>query len=298
MTGLYNLKQGVAALSDLEDGRQAGLFPVGVNNVWYVDSTNGSDSYSGESWDDAFATVDAAITANNATIDWSTTPDRYNAIFIAPGVYAENLTHFPYYCYVIGCGVRGTDTQTEIHPTTGSCFAGTMLGTIFINIRFEVNTAVPCLDVGICNNSQIIGCTFTNGAAVAATAVDTDNCTHLWVDDCDVESGQLTGMAYGFYFRGGSNKFAHNVRIRNTRIFASTAGVWIQDTCTATQCLIGPDVFIAGATKGIDDNNGGSYVFGNFITGTDAIEHANSSTQCVGNSVINDGTGAKEASGT
>lgn len=280
---------------------QMGGIPVGpellmtVDKVWFVDGVSGSDDNDGLSWDKAVKTIAKAITKNNATINWSYTPKRYNAIFIKPGVYAENITSLPYYCHVIGGGIRGTDTAVEIHPTTGACMAGTGLGLHLKNIWFEVNEAVPCLDFGICNNSLIEDCTFANGAAVAATGIDTENCTHLEVRNCSFESGQTTILAYGFYFRGGANKYAHNVRIHDNVIFASTAGIYIQDTCTASQFaayrnMIGP----GDCAKGVDDNNGGSYLFGNLITGVDAIEHANSTTQCIGNSVSNNGTGAKE----
>jgi len=277
-------------------GTPVGMDFPGAENFYYVDN-NGSDNNDGSSWDSAKATIQAAITLSNATIDWSTTPDRYNVIYIAPGVYAENLTP-AYYCHLVGTGIRGTDTMAEIHPATGSCITGTFLGTHLYNLWLEVNTAVPCLDIGICNNSLIEFCTFTNGAAVAATAVDTDNCTHLTMRYCSVESGQSTGMAYGLYHRGGDEKYAHNCRIHDNVIHCTTAGIWIQDTCTASQYTAWNNL-IARPTKGIDDNNGTSYLYNNYITATsDAIEHANSATQCIGNHVINNATGAVEASGT
>ncbi len=265
--------------------------------VYFVDGDNGADTNLGDSWEQAYETIDKAREVNNATIDWSATPKRYNVIFIAPGVYPEELS-FPYYCHVIGTGIRGTDTATEIHPVTGSCFAGTMLGTHLLNLRLEVNDAVPCLDVGICNNSKIEHCTFTNGAAVAATAIDTENCSHLTVCHCSVESGMGTGMGYGFYFRGGADKYAHNVRIHDNVIFCDVAGIWIQNTCTPSQFAAYRNL-IARPVKGIDDNSGMSYLFDNYISASsDAIEHANSASQCVGNHVINNVTGAVEASGT
>lgn len=295
----FRMIKGVSSFLDLKDGVMAGSLPPGVDEdgIYYVDANNGDDENDGKSWDTAVATIDTAVDLWNALIDWSATPMRYGCIFVAPGVYAE-APSIPYYCYMIGCGWRGTDTAAEIHPTTGSCFTGTMLGTVFVNLRFEVNTAVDCLNIGICNNSGIIGCTFTNGAAVAANGLNTENCTHLWFEGNSVESGQTTGMAYGIYFGGGSNKFAHNVRIKNNDIFASTAGIFIQDTCTASQAIIGPGNSIWGAAKGIDDNNGTSRCYGNYISATDAIEHANSSTHCVGNHVSNNGTGAMETSGS
>lgn len=273
---------------------------LGVENWYYVDVLNGSDSNNGSSWSQAFATIAQAITTSNATINWSYAIGnrKYNAILVAPGVYPENLTSSPYYCHLVGMGIRGTDTATEIHPTTGSCLADTLLGCHIANIRFEVNTAVPCLDIGICNSTTIEYSTFTNGAAVGATAIDTENSTHLTVRYCSVESGQGTGMAYGFYHRGGANKFVHNARIHDNVIHCTTAGIFIQNTCTASN-YVAWNNFIARPTKGIDDNSGQGYFYNNYITASsDAIEHANSATQCIGNHVINNATGAVEASST
>ena len=299
----YNLKSGAAYLGDLVDGYQAGTIPPGVDPdyIYYVNNNGlsgvlGSDSYSGKSWEDPFLTIGAARTAANARINWSYTPLLYACIFVAPGVYPE-LVSFPYYCYIIGTGVQGTDTAAEIHPTTGSCMSGTMLGTILYNLWFETNEAVDCLNVGVCNNSEVAGCTFANGAAVAATALSTDNCTHLHFHHNSVETGQTTGMNYGLYFQGGADKYAHNVRIYDNVFFCTTSAIWIQNTCTASQALAVHN-FMGGGTKPIDDNQGGLYCFENYISGTDAIEHAGGATFTVGNHVANAGTGAMEVSGS
>jgi hypothetical protein len=287
----YILRKGISFLSDLADGGAAhAIGPYGgFKKVYYVDTDYGSDGNDGSSWEKALKTYLRARTLSNATVDWAHNAYRYNAIVLSPGVYTVTSEAFPYYCWVIGTGVRGTDTSTEFHPATAACFAGTMLGTVLYNLRLEVDQAVDCLNVGTCNNSAVIGCTFTNGAAVAATAMSTDNCTHLEFAYNDVESGQTTGMAYGLYFQGGSNKYAHNVKIHHNNIFCDTAGIWIQDTCTASQAKIYEN-FIAKPAKGIDDNNGNSYCWNNRICATDGIEHANTATQCVGNQVNEAGT--------
>jgi len=297
----YNLKNMVAGLGNLYDGYLAGTFPPGINDnsIWYVDS-NLSASKDGLSWDTAFITVQEAITANNALVDWSATPMLYGVIYVAPGVYDENLTP-AYYCHIIGTGIRGTDTSAEIHPTTGSCLTGTLLGARLINLRFEVNEAVDCLNIGICNNSEIAHCVFTNGAAVAATALSTDNCTHLHFHHNYVESGQTTGMKHGLYFQGGANKYAHNIHVHDNSIVTTDTGVYIAGGCTASEARIGPFNMIrcsGGSSKGVDDNHGGSIVYGNWIRAIDAIEHAGGASFTIGNSVVNNATGAKETSGS
>lgn len=275
-------------------------FPLPLGTVYYVSANDGSDSlYDGLSPDEPKATIQAAITLSNATIDWSATPKKYNFIIVEPGVYAENLTP-PYYCAIIGAGVRGTDTAAEIHPTTGSAITGTFLGTVLYNLRLEGDVAsTPILNLGVCNNSLIQSCEFSAGANVAGiAAIDTDNCTHLVVRDCDFTSGQLTNLGYAGYHRGGANKFAHNVRWLNNRIWAATAGIWIQNTCTATQALAMGNMIVMDASgKGIDDNNGGMRCVGNFImTGAsgDAIEHAGGAAFTTFNQVNVNGTAAQE----
>lgn len=295
----YNLKNGIAGLGNLYDGFTAGTYPVAVDedHIWYVDSNTSASAQDGKSWDTAYDTIQEAITANNATIDWTATPMRYGAIYVAPGVYAENLTPC-YYCYIIGGGVRGTDTSAEIHPTSGSCLTGTLLGTVLYNLRFETDEATDCLNIGICNNSEIAGCVFTNGAAVAATALSTDNCTHLHFHHNWVESGQTTGMKHGLYFQGGANKYAHNIHVHDNSIITTDTGVYIAAGCTASEARIGDGNMIrcsGGSSKGVDDNQGGSVVYGNWISAVDAIEHAGGASFTIGNSVVNNATGAKEA---
>lgn len=268
---------------------------MGVNHVFFVDGNLGSDGNDGDSWDAPFATIATAIAASNDTIDWSAYQARFNAILVAPGVYAESLTDSPYMCKVIGLGVRGTDTETEWHPTTGSCLADTLLGTCFYNIHFEVNEAVDCINGGIVNSSEIAYCTFASGAAVTANGITTENSTHLHVHHCSFESGWQT-LGYGIYFGGGSNKYAHNVRIHDNVIFAATAGIYIHDNCTASQAVIGPNNVIARPTTGIYDGNGTSLIVGNYISAsTDAISHANTLSMCIGNYVINNVTAAFES---
>lgn len=281
-----------------QDVLTASFYPGGFERTFYVHPSG--NNRGGDRWENAYTTIQAAITASNRTINWSSTPKRYNLILVAPGVYAENLTP-AYYCVIRGTGVRGTDTATEIHPATGSAITGTFLGLVLENLRIESNTAsTPTLDIGICNNSRIVGCEFALGADVdGVAAIDTDNCTHLVVIDCDFTSGQGTHtFDYAFYHRGGSNKYAHNVRYIRNRMFTETAGVYIANTCTASQALI-QENFIhgTGTSKGIYDLNGASFAVGNeiIIDGAgDAISHAGGAGHTLFNKTLVNGSYALE----
>jgi len=288
----------LAELIDDINALDALLMPA--KTTYFVDPQKGDDTaHDGKSWDAPKATIQAAITASNAEIDWSATPKRFNRIYVAPGVYAENLTP-PYYCQIVGTGIRGTDTETEIHPTSGSCFTGTFLGTHLFNLRMEVMAQDDeILDLGICNNSRIKSCVFALGANVSGVVgIDTENCTHLWVEDCDFESGQLQDMAYAIYHRGGADKFAHNCRYLRNRMWVQTCGIWIQDTCTASQSLAQKNfIKVAGTGKGIDDNNGNLYCVENDIVvvgAGDAIEHAGGAGFTLRNHTLVNGSYALE----
>jgi len=232
-----------------------------IGKQYYVSANDGVDAGSRDYTNPNYpaATIQAAITRSNATIDWGATPKKYNVIWVEPGVYAENLTP-AYYCWIVGLGIRGTDTAAEIHPATGSVFTGTFLGTILASLRMEVDEASkPILDLGICNNSRIVGSEFAIGAAVASVAaIDTENCTHLVVEDCDFTSGMTNNMAYCAYHRGGADKFAHNVRYLNNRMFAATCGIYVASNCTASQMIAQKNTIIVdGAGIGIDGYGGG-----------------------------------------
>jgi len=62
MSRPYILRKGVSQLEDLSDGL-TGTFGIGDGEVFYVDPSSGSTSNSGESPDDAFATLQAGIDA-------------------------------------------------------------------------------------------------------------------------------------------------------------------------------------------------------------------------------------------
>lgn len=280
--------------------KAAAIYPE-MGTVYYVDNVNGNDAFDGLQFDNAKATIQSAITASNATINWSYTPKQYNYIYVKPGVYAENLTP-AYYCIIQGLGIRGTDTAAEIHPTTGSCFTGTFLGTVLRNLRMESNVQdTPILNLGVCNNSLIEDCEFALGANVTGVAaIDTDNCTHLVVKNCDFTSGQLQAMAYAAYHRGGSNKFAHNVRYLDNRIWALTAGIWVQSTCTSSGMLVEGNTILMEGGIGIDindTNTHGCAVIGNKIggvSGVDAIDHSGGAHLVIDNEVNIAGTTARE----
>lgn len=271
---------------------------TGIN--YYVDQNHGnaSDSNLGTDPQAPFLTIQAAITASNATIDWGVTPKVYNTIWVSPGVYAENLTP-AYYCAIIGLGQLGTDTAAEIHPAAGSALAGTGLGLILRNLRFESETAVPVLDFGILNNSAVLGCEIVRGIAGLATmALQADNTTHLQFINNRIISG-VANFPTGLQFLGGAGQFLHASLILGNWILAATTGIDIAAGCTASGSVIQQNLVAGRPVTGILDANGGTYCIDNWVTASvDAINHVNLATNCIANHCIDAAVGTVEAANT
>jgi len=239
-------------LNDHLYGMLAGITLDANSKIYYVDKWNGSDNYAGDSWKHAFATVAAAIEANNDAIDWSAYPKSINTILISPGLYAEALTTPPFDCRMIGLGMPGTDQCTEIHPAAGTPLAGTALGLYLKNIRFEAVGAVPILDFGIVGSSIIEDCELMNGDYTNTHGISTETASHMTVRRCILGSGS-TKMTHGIYAAGGADKYFHHCTVEDCQIYAGI-GIFIQDTCTGTHSVIQRNL-IDCTTLGIDDDS-------------------------------------------
>lgn len=279
----------------------AGIRLASRSRVYYVDKTNprANDSNDGTNPWRPKLTIQSAITAHNALINWGDAFGGllpFSTIYVGPGVYAENLTP-AYFCRIIGLGQMGTDTGTEVHPATGSALAGTGLGLHLYNIWFESETAVPVIDFGICNNTIIENCNIVRGIAGLATfGLQTDNATHLQVLNCLFGSG-VANFPTAMQFLGGADRYLHQSFIHNNRIFAVTTGIDIPANCTATGTVIQQNVIAGPPATGIQDLNGNTICVDNWITATDAINHA-TAANCIANHVIDAGVGAVELTGT
>lgn len=256
--------RGLHVFDRIQAGFIEGLPQTILGTQYFVSANDGNDNNAGTSPDKPVLTIARARTLSNATIDWGATPKKFNFIWVEPGLYDEYFEGGFYYAWVVGLGVRGTDTMAEIHPSAdGGVFRSnaTFLGTNFLNMRFE-NDIVnqPIFDLGILNNSIIRQCGFALGANVAGVkAIDTENCTHLTLEDNDFESGQLQKLDAAVYHRGGADKFAHNCRYRRNNIFAKTVGLYVATNCVASQSIAEENnIYVDGTGKGIDGKGGGA----------------------------------------
>jgi len=276
--------------------------PQGI--VYYVDGSHpdASDDNDGTDPNEPFETIQAAIDANNATIDWAATPPYVgmNWIIISPGEYVENLTP-PYYARMIGRGLatgNTTDICVDVHPAAGSPLAGTGLGLHLYNIRFTCDTAVPVLDFGVMNSCIIERCAITDGnPGLATNGIETTDANSSWIVEC-LFKGNTNPLTNGIVSTG--DFFA--CRVIGCEICAVTTGI---DLSGAALCgnAVAAHNMIWGAGEvllgtGIDDSVVGNLLcVNNYITATDAINHADAD-MTIANHVINAGTGAVELTGT
>jgi hypothetical protein len=300
-------KHGLLAMSCLAG---LGETPNPDGHVYFVDkrSANAADANDGEhgqSWDMPYNTIAYAITRSNATIDWSANPWLVqNYILIGPGEYAEALTALPYSCVVIGTGILGTDTATEIHPAAaaGAAMAGTMLGLRLKNLRIEAESAgasAAIIDLGICNNSIIEDCEIFKG--IVGTNIDygirTENCTNLQVRRCLFGHGATSPITDWMKIGGGANKYFHQCRVEKNHFNTfSNSAVNIADNCTASGSIIADnDIIAPAATYGIYEGSKVCTISNNRIIAVDAIKVRDDSVSyLVANSVVNNGIAAME----
>ncbi len=246
--------------------------------TYFVDGLNGSDNNPGEKWTEPKATIASAVTAMNARISWSQTPwAESDVLVIAPGVYAENLTVFPYGCTVIGLGdafdLNGQRGVT-IKPSSGSPFDATsVINTRIENICFESPDTSVVFQADNFNRNVVVNCLFSGLAGASPTTTRgleiVKDMTGNWIRNCvfqvvrngiyintdNANSKQASGNIIDYCYVRGCDQ---------TGIYfdANTVPSYTQ----INHCVIGD-----GATTlalGLDDNTGQVNVSNTMFTAT------------------------------
>ncbi len=177
--GVMPAFQGGVGSGPLSMGFDGKMIRTGVGREFFVSNNFGSDSNDGSSWDKAFLTLAAAITANNADI----AADKYgwdsrNRIYLTSGPTTETLVAFPNKCDVIGVGSYDANDMPGITGNHAPVNAGNY-GSRFFNIFFHgAAVAGPIVTLASTSSGiQFIGCVFdapvsgtTNTRAILATA--------------------------------------------------------------------------------------------------------------------------------
>jgi len=196
----------------------------------FVCGQTGSDSNDGLTAQNPFATIATAVTKANAAISWSVWGPRIN-IFVAPDVYAENLTALPYGCNLIGLGdaydING-ERGVTIKPATGSpvdctsvinsriqniCFYSQDTSAVFQADNFNRNVLVDCVFQGApgvsptttrgleivkdCTGNRITNCCFyqiRNGIYINTDNASSKQIVSTIIENCYIGGGDQTGI--------------------------------------------------------------------------------------------------------
>lgn len=245
-----------------------------------------------------YNTVSDCLDAIRALIVWTDTPwQRHDIVYIAPYTYAEAIDGLPYSnVSLIGLGGLGPDGGVKIKPAAlaGSAVAASYANGLHLaNIRFETpDASEEAFNVSYLGNFLIENCEFV--ATTTGTAFYTGN-----AKEGKILNSKFRGGSYGMYFAGGADKYLYSVDILGNHVIDSTtAGIYVQNTCTASESRIAHNTIRSASNiKGIDENNGNAIVEFNsiYVGGSgDAIEHAGGDAKMNWNYVNVNGTCAIE----
>jgi len=271
---------------------------------YWVDADTGSDSNDGLSPGAAFASIAAAITANNLV--FAADSDPQNTMYIHSKTYTENLTTWPENCTMIGIGgkVRIQGYHTIYHTQNLRIH----------NIQFRSSqTAVPILDVtGNCHGLTLEGCVFDSSSTISECVKFTGSQSDVVIENCRLgyETAVANSPDIAIRFAG---VHAQRSKVINNQIYSTGIGIQIDATMVSGCFLlikdnvlaVGPGSSTDQMAVGIYDKtpapSGGLYV-NNFISAVDAIKFdvANSISVnlCIGNHVVQATTGGIETSGS
>jgi hypothetical protein len=221
---------------------------TGVGREFFVSNNFGSDSNDGSSWDKAFLTLAAAISANNADIS----ADKYgwdsrNRIYLTSGPTTEDLVAFPNKCDVIGVGSYDANDKPGI--TGNHVPVNTQnWGTRFINIWFKAPAdASPIVTLASTSSGiQFIDCIF-DATATTTTGILATASPFLKVIGCDFRGAFTTS-----YITFGTGEAGGTRIIGNTMTDGADNGIVLGANTTASWMGIIKDNLIQCADIAID----------------------------------------------
>lgn len=269
---------------------------------YWVDADTGSDSNDGLSPGAAFATVAAAITANNTA--FTADSDPMNTMYIHSKTYTENLTAFPKNCTVYGIGGK---VRLQGYHSTGAA-----QNSKWHNVQFRSSTASEPI-ITVANSSHGIEfheCVWDSQAAISECLLFNGSNSDIVIEKCrfGYETNPTNSPDIAIRFGG---VHAQRGKVVNNQIYSTGIGIQIDATMSSNNFLLVKDNVIAcglgssDAQMAIGINNlevspkGGMYVH-NFISAVDAIKFAaaNSKSQwaCICNYVNQGATASREDS--
>ena len=261
-----------------------------ATNRFYVDVTNGDDSYDGLTLAKAFKTIKKAVNTCKATNTYGA--NKLDYVFIAPGLYPEgDVIQEGHGTHLIGLGLRGADSGVRIIPAEDPthCILALQCAHVEVaNIYFYSAYADPCIwSPNHMDNTWIHDCTLA-GLYTATT----DCLKMLNTRDSKIENNIITGFKEnGIKCYLEADAYLINTIIRKNLIGnawngigAAAKGIFVEGDVLVYNSLIDRNHInlAAGTTpKGIDidatTRDGGLFITDNYVivpTGQTPIESA------------------------
>lgn len=234
----------------------------GIGREFFVAGNWGVDTNDGSSWDKAFKTLAAAITANNADV----AADKYgwatrNRIYLSADTTTETLVAYPNKCDVIGVGSYDANDKPGITGHHAPVNAGNY-GTRWFNIWFKATaTASPIMTLAnTTSGCQCIGCTFDGAVGTVTLGIQATASPFLKLIDCEFFGPFATG-----YVLFGAGEAAGTL-IEDCKMSGSSGyGIKATNTMTSSYPSYWKNNIVSVATTGIvlDDDADLVYTVGN-----------------------------------
>ena len=245
-----------------EDVLKAGLVdPSG--RVFFVDG-NKSSAGKGSSWDDAFNTFAAAVTASNADIatkayrKWA----ARNTIFVIGDDLIEDITVLPSKCDVRGLGSNDAYGKASFDGTWIIPSTAASMGCHFYNCMFTETGATMIFDVDGQYGLEFHGCLF-DGAPATTGGILASECNWMVVNGCEFSAVAATRQfdTYAIKVENDTNAI-YGVKIINNII--QTAGIGLDfDETAAYNCYANGNVFMTDGMCIDSEDIAGLMVIGN-----------------------------------
>jgi hypothetical protein len=153
-------------------------------NIYYV-STNGNDANSGESWDEAFLTVQAAHDAAS----------EGDLILVAPGEYDEDIEITTGKISIVGAGPRHSIriTGTSAGTKTAMTLTGVQdVGLYNLNLEGRTSSGSALVYTGQIRRVEVAGCKIHGGdQAVLISAPASSQTVDVRFEDCVIANSAI-----------------------------------------------------------------------------------------------------------
>jgi len=278
---------------------ESGLLPI--SGVTYFVSQMGNNT-TGLSWETAFATLSAAVTASNTFYDaYGTSRISRNRIFVDGTNYA-GLTVLPKHCDIIGVGTNSRiNAASKVETAVDGCH--------IYNMKFRCATAAPMFWATVATNGlEFHNCLFENSSSASTIGLQLYGNTTIKINNCKFSGYGVLPIGIQI-----DKSFITSEMIGNT-IFASSKGISITanvltldyhsiikdniigNVLTTAQLAVGIDILSEGCTSRIMlINNYISAVDAIHFTGAGGYEYSRDECMCINNHINQAGVGTIEA---